>query len=103
MTSSVMRPLWALFIGVAMLALGNGLQGTLLGVRATEVEFGATLTGYVMSGYFIGALIGSVVTPKLVGDVGHIRVFAAFASVVSTAALLYAIFVNPVAWFLFRV
>lgn len=103
MSSTVMRPLWALFIGVAMLALGNGLQGTLLGVRATSVDFGATLTGYVMSGYFIGALLGSYVTPKLVSEVGHIRVFAAFASTVSTAALLYAVFVNPAAWFIFRI
>ncbi|MGI9483721.1 MAG: MFS transporter [Hyphomicrobiales bacterium] len=102
MTSSV-RSLWALLIGVGMLALGNGLQGTLLGVRATEVDFGATLTGYVMSGYFIGALIGSIITPRLIGEVGHIRVFAAFASIVSTAALLYAVFVNPYAWFIFRV
>ncbi|MGI9373469.1 MAG: MFS transporter, partial [Hyphomicrobiales bacterium] len=67
------------------------------------VDFGATLTGYVMSGYFIGALLGSAVTPRLVSQVGHIRVFAAFASVVSTAALLYAVFVNPTAWFILRV
>ncbi len=97
------RSLWALFIGVALMSLGNGLQGTLLGVRAGQVDFGLTVTGYVMSGYFIGALVGSIITPKLIGEVGHIRVFAAFASIVSTAALLYAVFIDPTAWFLFRI
>lgn len=97
------RSLWALLIGVALLSLGNGLQGTLLGVRASQVEFGLTVTGYVMSGYFIGALVGSYITPKLIGEVGHIRVFAAFASIVSTAALLYAVFIDPSAWFLLRI
>src|SRR5690606_19541641 len=46
---------------------------------------------------------GSLITPVLIGRVGHIRVFAAFASVASTVFLLFAIFVDPVAWFVMRV
>ncbi len=101
--SAGVRSVWALFIGVAILALGNGLQSTLLGVRATDASFAATTIGYVMAGYFVGSLIGSVVAPKLIEKVGHIRVFAAFASIVSTTSLLHAVFVDPVAWFAFRV
>ena len=100
--SAGVKSVWALFIGVAVLALGNGLQNTLLGVRATDAEFGATVTGIVMAGYFVGTLIGSVVTPALIQQVGHIRVFAAFASIVSTSALLHAVFIDPYAWFAFR-
>ena len=93
---------WALFIGVALLMLGNGLQGTLLGLRATSEGFGTAVTGIVMSGYFVGLLIGSVLAPRLISSVGHIRVFAAFASISSTVFLLFAIFVNPYAWFFMR-
>ncbi len=96
------RSVWALFIGVAVLALGNGLQSTLLSVRAIDADFGATVTGYIMAGYFLGTLVGSVLTPKLIEQVGHIRVFAAFASIISTSALLHAVFVDPIAWFVFR-
>lgn len=96
------RSVWALFIGVAVLALGNGLQSTLLGVRAIDADFGATVTGYIMAAYFVGTLIGSIMTPKLIEQVGHIRVFAAFASIISTSALLHAVFVDPTAWFVFR-
>jgi MFS family permease len=97
-----LRSAWPLLFGVALLALGNGLQGTLLGIRASSEEFGAVITGVVMSAYSVGLLVGSFETPKLIARVGHIRVFAAFASTVSTAVLLYAVFVNPISWIVLR-
>lgn len=97
------RSVWALLLGMALLSLGNGLQGTLLGVRASTENFGTAVTGIIMSGYSVGFLIGSLATPRLVSYVGHIRVFAAFASVASTAVLLFPIFVEPVWWFAVRV
>lgn len=99
---AVLRGAWPLLFGVALLALGNGLQGTLLGVRASVEQFGPVMTGIVMSAYSVGLLIGSFETPKLISRVGHIRVFAAFASVISTAALVFAVFVNPIIWILLR-
>ncbi len=36
---------WALFAGLALLMLGNGLQGTLLGVRADREQFRTTTIG----------------------------------------------------------
>jgi MFS family permease len=89
---------WALFLGLAFIMLGNGLQGSLLGVRATIEGFPTTVTGLVMSAYFAGFLAGSTMVPRLVRRVGHIRVFAALASLASIAVLFHAIFVNPVGW-----
>lgn len=97
------RSIAVLLFGIALLSLGNGLQGTLLGVRASIEEFGADVTGVVMSGYALGLLLGSLVTPTLVGIVGHIRVFAALASIISTAVLLMVVFIDPVWWFAMRV
>ena len=94
---------WALLLGIALIMLGNGLQSTLLGVRATLEGFGTGITGLVMTGYFVGFLAGSVVVPRLLANVGHIRVFAALASLASGAALLHTVFVSPVSWFLIRV
>jgi len=56
-------------------------------ISVRDADFGATITGYVMAGYFVGSLVGSIVTPKLIEQVGHIRVFAAFASIISTTTL----------------
>ena len=86
---------WALLLGIALIMLGNGLQGTLLGVRATLEGFGTAVTGMVMTGYFVGFLAGSVIVPRLLANVGHIRVFAALASLASGAALLHTVFVAP--------
>jgi MFS family permease len=97
------RSVWALLLGVALLSLGNGLQGTLLGVRASTEQFGTAVTGLIMSGYSVGLLIGSFITPRLISHVGHIRVFAAFASIASTAVLLFPVFVEPIWWFAVRI
>jgi MFS family permease len=99
---SILRQTWALFLGIAILMLAHGLQGTLLGLRANIERFPDAVTGLVMSGYYIGLLIGSLRVPILVARVGHVRVFAALLSLGSTAILFQALFVEPVAWFLMR-
>ncbi|MFV0438822.1 MAG: MFS transporter [Desulfopila sp.] len=93
---------WALFLGMGLIMLGNGLQGTLLGVRAASENFGVTVTGLVMSGYFLGLILGCKMVPKMVTKVGHIRTFGALASLASTAILVQAVFVEPLAWWFMR-
>lgn len=94
---------WALFLGMGLIMLGNGLQGTLLGVRASIEGFGTSVTGVIMSGYFVGLIIGCRANPQIVGRVGHIRTFGALASLASTSILVQAVFVNPVVWWFMRV
>jgi MFS family permease len=94
---TILKGVWPLFLAIGFLMTGNGLQGTLLGLRATFEGFDEATIGLIMSSYSSGFLLSSVLTPKLIGNVGHIRVFAAFASVASTTVLLHAVF--PVAWF----
>ena len=69
---------WALFAGYFVLMIAHGFQGNLLGVRSVIEEFNFIATGAMMSGYFVGYFSGANAIPKLVGKVGHIRVFAAF-------------------------
>ncbi|MFZ5791070.1 MAG: MFS transporter [Pseudomonadota bacterium] len=91
-----------LLLGVALMMAGNGLQGSLLGLRATAEGFPASLTGLIMSGYYLGFFAGSLLTPKVVGRVGHVRVFAALAATASMAILIHAVFVNWPSWTLLR-
>jgi len=93
---------WALFAGYFILMVAHGFQGNLLGVRTVIEEFNFIATGSIMSGYFVGYFFGANTIPKLVGKVGHIRVFAAFASMASLSILIHAVFVNPVVWTLGR-
>ena len=98
----VLRTSWALLFGVMLLQVGNGLQGTLLGIRGAIEGFDANSMSLVMSAYFVGFLAGSNWTPKLIRRVGHVRVFAALASLISVAFILYAAAPNVWAWIAMR-
>ena len=82
--------------------LGDGLQGTLLAVRADQEGFSATLTGLVMSSFYVGFLAGSITVPKLTTNVGHIRVFAALAALASASILVHAVFIQIPIWIALR-
>ena len=94
---------WALLLGMMLLMVGNGLQGTLLGVRGGIEGFSTFNMSIVMSAYFAGFLGGSRLAPKMIRRVGHVRVFAALASFISAILILYPAFAHPVAWALGRV
>ena len=98
----ILKSTWALFTGIGIILLANGLQGNLMGVRSVIENFSSLSTGIMMSGYFIGYFVGSNLTPNMVSRVGHIRVFAAFASTASLSILIIATYVNPIVWTLGR-
>lgn len=102
MIGNIVKNTWSIFLGLSFLMLGNGLQGTITGWRATYEGFSSGVTGVIMTGYYIGFLAGSLITPILVRRVGHIRVFAAFASLASASVLVQIMIISPPVWFTLR-
>ena len=102
MLSTVIRTIWPLFLGIFFIGLGNGLQGTLSSWRADFEGFSVLTTGLIMSGFFIGALASSMLSPKLIKKTGQIRTYAAYASIASTAILIQILFIEPPVWFVAR-
>ncbi|WP_306120894.1 MULTISPECIES: MFS transporter [unclassified Roseitalea] len=92
----------ALLLAVALLVLGNGLQATIVGVRGGLEAMSQEIIGLIMSAYFVGFVLGSVYIPGLIQQVGHVRTFAALASIASAAALGFVIFVGPFPWVMLR-
>jgi len=92
----------SLLLGMSMLLMGNSLQGTLIAIRAAGEQFSASSIGIMTSGYFLGFVVGTLVTAYLIERAGHIRGFTALASLASAAALGHIIIVDPVAWTIFR-
>ena len=101
--NKVLKNSWALFLGMGCIMMAYGFQGSLLGVRAVQEEFSLTATGFMMSGYFVGYFIGAATIPSIISRVGHIRVFAAFASLASLVILVHSILIHPFIWFILRV
>lgn len=89
---------WPLLLGMGILMLGAGLQGTILGLRATLEGFPTPVTGLVMSCYYVGYLLGTLIAPRLLRRIGHVRVFAALAALASVASLVHASWVHPLPW-----
>lgn len=94
---------WALLLGMFMLMIGNGLQGTLLGLRGDLEGFTTLELSVVMSAYFVGFLFASRLAPELIRRVGHVRVFAALGSTISAVLILYPALTEPWAWTIGRV
>lgn len=101
-TQSPLIAMWALFVGVGLMMLGNGLHGTLMGVRSSIEGFDTRVIGLIQAAYYVGFLVGSRFTMSALGRVGHVRVFAALASMASTAVLVHSVFVEPFTWFAMR-
>jgi len=94
--------MWPLFMGLLLIGLAVGVQGSLLGYRAELEGFPNSAIGLLMSCYFAGFLVGSIMAPKLIHRVGHIRIFAALSAVASVTILVHALYVNPWSWALMR-
>ncbi|MEL6915110.1 MAG: MFS transporter [Pseudomonadota bacterium] len=99
---AVVASAWALLLGMGLLMVGNGVQGTLLGVRGGLEGFSTLEMSIVMSAYFAGFLGGSRATPELIRRVGHVRVFAALGSLISAVLILFPVLTDPIAWTLGR-
>ncbi|MGB1389834.1 MAG: MFS transporter [Paracoccaceae bacterium] len=94
----VLNSAWALLLGMGLLMVGNGLQGTILGVRGQIEGFSTLEMSIIMSAYFVGFLGGSRLAPDMIRRVGHVRVFAALASLISAVMILYPALSHPIAW-----
>ena len=99
---SAIAATWQLLLGMGILMLGAGLQGTEISLRATLEGFPAPLTGAVMSCYYIGYLAGTALAPHLVRRVGHIRVFAAMAALACASILAQGLLISALPWALLR-
>ncbi len=99
----VFSGVWPLMLGILLIMLGNGMHFTLIGVRGGLEGFSTTALAIVTSGYFIGFLSGARLTPLLIRNVGHVRVFAALGSFMSAALIAFPLLVDPIAWTLLRI
>ena len=98
----IVLSIWPLFFGLTLIGISIGMQGSLLGIRAELENFNDFLIGLLMSSYFGGFLLGSLLAPKHIRRVGHIRIFGALSAVASITILLHALFINPWIWMLMR-
>jgi MFS family permease len=94
----VLMQSWPLLLGVMLLMVGNGVQGSLLGIRGALEGFTTFQLSIVMSAYFLGFLGGSRLAPRMIRRVGHVRVFSALGSLISAVLILYPLLLDWISW-----
>jgi len=97
-SGSMRAQIGTLIIATSVIQLANGFFGTFISLRVATEDFGATLAGLVLSGYFAGFTVGAVRSGKIIERVGHIRAYAAFAGLVVSAAAAMPLMVGPFSW-----
>lgn len=97
-TSADLAKIAALLGTAVIMLLANGLQNTLVPVRAHAEGFSATEIALMGSCYFVGFLAACVSCPRLIDRVGHIRTFAVLGAATAAIVLLHAMVVSPLAW-----
>ncbi|TMV08980.1 MFS transporter [Ruegeria sediminis] len=91
-------PVSALLLGSALLLFAGGINGLILPIRGTAEGFSASSLGLLGTGWAFGYVAGCLMTPPLVGKVGHIRSFGVMAAFAAVAVLVSLIFLTPCAW-----
>jgi MFS family permease len=99
---NALAPVATLLVGVAILLTGQGMQGTLLPVRASLEQFSTISIGIIGAAYFFGFTVGCLKGGELVKSVGHVRVFLAMSALASATPLIHGMILNPVAWIFLR-
>lgn len=100
--NKVLAPVAALLVSVSILLAGQGLQGTLLPVRASLEQFPTLAIGAMGATYFLGFTVGCLKGGELVRRVGHVRVFLAMTAVASASPLLHVLLISPMSWGVLR-
>lgn len=91
-----------LLLAAGVMLAGNGLQGTLITLRAEAEGFSPTQIGLMGTAYFTGFLVSTLVSAKMVRAVGHIRAFSVLAAIVAAGMLAFILWVNPYWWIALR-
>lgn len=91
-----------MLFAAAILLAGNGLQSTLVALRANAEGFDTQLIGLMGAAYFCGFLSASFLAVRLIRAFGHIRVFAALAAIGAVASLVLVLVPNPYYWVVIR-
>ncbi|MEM9263049.1 MAG: MFS transporter [Pseudomonadota bacterium] len=99
---NLLSAIGALLLATAILLTGNGLQATLLSVRANIEGFPTSIIGALMACYFGGYILGCRYNPRFIKSVGHVRTFVALASIASASSLTHPFIVSEIAWGVLR-
>ena len=92
----------AVIVAIFFIQIANGLQTSLLSLRAGIEAFPDWTIGIVMASYYVGYSLAPLTSHAVVGRFGHVNTMWVGATFAALTILLHALLVAPVAWALLR-
>ena len=92
----------ALFLSVVLLQLGSGGVAPLDAISGAALNFSTAEIGMLGSAHFLGFFVGCWWAPRLMGEVGHSRAFAAFTAAGTIGILAHMLIIDAFAWGVMR-
>lgn len=92
-----------LLLSVVLLQLSSGGLGPLDALSGLAAGFSSQQIGLLGSAHFLGFFLGCWWAPRLMGQVGHARAFAAFVVFGTLGLIAHMLWVQPYAWTALRI
>lgn len=102
MLIGILASIGAVLLSMGIAQTGNGLFGSLIGLRMSAEGFADGWIGVIGAAHFIGLVVGAVYCQPIIKRVGHIRAFAAFASITAACTMSFSFFVDGYGWLALR-
>lgn len=104
MSSSMrtIRSMLPLFLGMSLFFIGNGLVIASCGVELKKMGVDEMQIGLVNTCFFVGALISTISSHRIISKTGHIRAFAIFTAVFGVSAMFHSLSQNLYFWAFLR-
>ena len=99
---SVWKSFRSLYFATLLMLLGSGLLSTYLALHVAERADGLWV-GALMTGFYLGLVLGGKLGHRLIARVGHIRTYVASAGIVTAAVLMHGMTESLPAWLALRV
>ena len=92
----------AVIIAIFFVQLANGLQTSLISVRAGLEDFPAWMIGIVMSSYYVGYSLAPLTSHAIIGRFGHVNTMWVGALAAAVVIAIHPLLVTPAAWAVLR-
>lgn len=99
---TIASPLSAFLAGTGLTCCAFSLLSSTLALRMNQNGVPTSEAGIILSLYYCGYVIASLISYKIINRVGHIRTFCAFISVFSAIVPLHYLSPQPTYWGLLR-
>jgi MFS family permease len=97
-----LRPVLSLILAVWFLQLSGGILSVVTPVGLKELGASSLDIGGIAALHAAGFMAGAYYAPKIIGDFGNIRVFAAAAALTAVGALSQGLWMSDIGWALIR-